>query len=474
MYYVYIRYFSSLAGIPGPARAYLSRLWLVYHSRQGDMHRVLPKLHTKYGKIVRIAPNELAVADLEAIREIYGPGSKYRKSDWYSVWQGTQKTDLFAERSIPVHAALKRNISRAFSMSSLTKLEQGVDGVIALFIARMHEQGPQVVDLGYWLQLLAFDVIGEVAFSRRFGFVDAGKDDGTLGRIELALKSLASVGQMPWVFWVDYYLAPIIGPKLNLALRHGTIRAYASNAVEARRARFSSAACAEDILGQLFKVQEAKPQSLDDDAIASIATATVFAGSDTTAISLRAIIYFLIKNPRCLAHLRKEMEERKRSGLLRFPATFSQVSDWPYLQAVISESLRLHPAVGLNLPRVVPEGGTTISGHFIPAGTTVGVNAWVVHHDPTVFGRDHEDFRPERWLEEDKGNMERYFFAFGGGQRLCIGKNISLMEMSKAIPLFFDTFDVTLVDANKPLHENCQWFVKQEGLLVRLLPRNKP
>lgn len=213
--------------------------------------------------------------------------------------------------------------------------------------------------------IIVADIIGEVSFSRRFGFLEAGKDDGTLSKIETALGSLAWVGQMPWVFWLDHYLAPFIGHHLGLVLRHGTIRKYASREVQARRDRPSQH---DDILGKLFEVQKQKPDELDDSAITSIATANVFAGSDTTAISLRAIVHCLLKNPGCLDRLSKETEERKADGRLSFPAKFIQVSDWPYLQAIISEALRLHPAVGMNLPRVVPQGGAKIGGHYIPAG----------------------------------------------------------------------------------------------------------
>jgi cytochrome P450 len=207
-----------------------------------------------------------------------------------------------------------------------------------------------------------------VSFSRTFGFLEAGRDDGTLEKIELALRSLASVGQTPWLFWVDYYLSQLIGPYFNLNLRHGLIRKYASKEVEARRTRPSKH---DDILGGLFKIQKEKgKEALDDDAITSIATANVFAGSDTTAISLRAIVHFLLTNPQCLQRLKHETRERKEDGRLTWPATFSQVSDWPYLQAIISESLRLHPAVGLSLPRVVPEGGTIIDGKHIAAGVS--------------------------------------------------------------------------------------------------------
>lgn len=156
VYLLYIRYASPLANVPGPLSAGLSRLWLAHHSRKGDMHRVMQKLHRKYGTIVRTAPNEVSISDLNAVKQIYGPGSKFKKSDWYSVWQGTQPVDLFAERNIDVHAGLRRNISRMYAMSSMTALEGWVDDAIACFVQRMRDQNGKSTDLGMWLQLLAF------------------------------------------------------------------------------------------------------------------------------------------------------------------------------------------------------------------------------------------------------------------------------------------------------------------------------
>ena len=88
----------------------------------------------------------------------------------------------------------------------------------------------------------------------------------------------------------------------------------------------------------------------------------------------------------------------------------------PYFQAVIKEAMRLHPATGLPLWRVVPEGGATISGRYFPAGEVVGVNTWVAHYNEDVFGADASTFRPERWLEaaEHGGDhlktMDAYYF----------------------------------------------------------------
>ena len=70
-YVVYQRFFSSLAGIPGPFLASLTPWWLVRTIRQHNFHREIQRLHEKYGPIVRIRPNEVSVSDLSAIRKVY-------------------------------------------------------------------------------------------------------------------------------------------------------------------------------------------------------------------------------------------------------------------------------------------------------------------------------------------------------------------------------------------------------------------
>ena len=82
----------------------------------------------------------------------------------------------------------------------------------------------------------------------------------------------------------------------------------------------------------------------------------------------------------------------------------------PYLQAVMKEAMRMHPAVGISMPRYVPSGGAEIGGRYYPEGTVVGVNAWVIHRDREVFGEDADVFRPERWLEGDSKEMARNMY----------------------------------------------------------------
>lgn len=68
--------------------------------------------------------------------------------------------------------------------------------------------------------------------------------------------------------------------------------------------------------------------------------------------------------------------------------------------------MRMHPGVQYPLERIVPSGGARLCGFEIPAGTIVGMNAAVVHRNQDVFGADANEFRPERWLDEDEERVK--------------------------------------------------------------------
>jgi cytochrome P450 len=303
--------------------------------------------------------------------------------------------------------------------------------------------------------------------------MESGRDDGSMRAIEGVLSSASWIGQVPWLFWAHDYLQPYIGNHLGVGARHGRLRDFAMREVNARRERGSDR---KDILSKLLAVHKQKPDEFDYNALVSMATSNIAAGSDTTAISTRAILWYLLKNSDAKKKLVDEIEQFTREGRLSNPIQLNEADKMPYLQAVMYEALRLWPAVGMSLPRVVPAGGADIAGHYFPAGTVVGVNPWVVGRNKSVYGEDVEAFRPERWLENaekvDTGSdMHRFFFAFGAGARTCIGKNISWMEMSKLIPTLLLRYDIQLVDPEAELTEICWWFAIQKGLYAILRPR---
>ena len=251
-------------------------------------------------------------------------------------------------------------------MDVLKEFERYIDDAVAHFSKKMQAHLDQKFDIGLFVQLFAFDIVGEVTFSKRLGFIDAGSDNGFFAQIENTLRSGAWLGQMPALYWIHDYLSPIIGNHLGITARHGRLRDFASQEVEKRKTVGSDH---KDILDRLLEVQKQRPDEMNDANVLSMATTNVAAGSDTTAISLRSVIYHLLKNPECKRKLMEEIDmQMAEAGLTAESITLEQTKHMPYLQACLYEGLRLHPAVGMSLPRVTPPGGIEIDGHFIPEG----------------------------------------------------------------------------------------------------------
>jgi len=229
------------------------------------------------------------------------------------------------------------------------------------------------------------------------------------------------MGQLPYV---DEYL------RLRnwLARKFRTVNAivtFSANHI-AQHEQHVNPSSPPDFISRFQAAAEKYPNILTPAQMIDYAATNVSAGSDTTAIMLREIIFRLLedKNGR-YAILMNEIKAVLRA---RMHGTFDDHISWnegykmKYLQACIKESMRIHPALGQILPRIVPAGGVHLCGKYIPGGTEVGCNAWTVHRDRAVFGDDVDDWIPERWLdtnEEKLKDMERYNFVFGGGSRTC-------------------------------------------------------
>jgi cytochrome P450 len=198
-----------------------------------------------------------------------------------------------------------------------------------------------------------------------------------------------------------------------------------------------------------------------------------FAGSDSTASTMQSFFWLVLHDPRIHATLVSEILTASGSGSLSPRITWTEAQALPYFQACLKEAMRVRPAVGVNITRLIPQGGAEIDGTFLPAGTAVAVNGWVLHRDQKVFGEDADVYQPERWLEDEERakKMERYMFQFGGGSHLCIGRNLALFEMNKVLPTLLRDYEIELVEMDQPLKANTTFFVVQSGLEVRIKKR---
>lgn len=167
------------------------------------------------------------------------------------------------------------------------------------------------------------------------------------------------------------------------------------------------------------------------------------AGSDTTAIALTNVLYYLLKNTSTLAKLREEVASALSDEDGTVP--YAKVKNLPYLKACSDESLRISPPVSFGLLRKTPLEGMSIAGEFIAGNTVVSVPAYVAHRDPGIFP-DPENYMPERWLEDEKAkDMRNYFIPFSTGGRGCIGRNISYLEQQVLVATLVHRYNFALL-----------------------------
>ena len=119
-----------------------------------------------------------------------------------------------------------------------------------------------------------------------------------------------------------------------------------------------------------MQLENDSPEKFDALDTQILATLNIFAGSDTTSIALRAVLYFLIKDRRVWNKLQTELDTAVASGSISESILYTEAQKMPFLQACIKEAMRLHPSLGTQHTRLVPEGGVSIDGRYLPANVS--------------------------------------------------------------------------------------------------------
>ena len=484
-YLVSLRFRRHLRDIPGPFWASISLVDRIITVAKGHQYDTHLKYHEKYGSLVRIGPNHVSFSDGEALSTVYNITTKFYKSNYYRAFDAKSPVGnlptVFSIRDEAGHRNLKRPVANAYSMGTMVELEPLTNVCIKILEGKLEGLQAREIDFGTWLHWYAFDVINSITFSNRLGFMEQEKDvGGIIEAIEGRLMYNSVIGQAPYLHdvllgnRVIEKIANLV-PALARLNKARYIVQFAATQLDRYKSKEAASVEYRDMLDR-FKRHKDGVEVMSEKELLSHASSNIFAGSDTTAISLRSMFYYLCKNPDAYQKLVAEIDEADTQGRLSDPITFAESNQMLYLQASMKEAMRMHPAVGLLLERVVPEEGATIAGKYLPAGTIIGANPWVVARDKSVYGEDADHFRPERWLEADATRlklMDRNYLAFGSGARTCLGKNISLLEMSKLVPQILRRWKVELSHPEKEWELADYWFVKQTGLFCRVTKRVK-
>ena len=206
----------------------------------------------------------------------------------------------------------------------------------------------------------------------------------------------------------------------------------------------------------------------------------MIAGADTTSINLKALFYYCLRDQRIWKKLVAAVREKAPRDRACPHAVAKKI---PYLEAVIKESIRFHPPVSMIMERVVPPQGLALpDGRHVPGGSFVGMNPYIVGRNKTVFGENAEEFYPDRWLRRDEESDDEFtermqvynsaWLAFGGGSRICLGRNLSQMEVYKLIPSLLARFDIELENPDEEWWSSARWFYRVEGVICKIKHRS--
>ncbi|KKY23502.1 putative pisatin demethylase [Diplodia seriata] len=386
-------------------------------------------------KVVRIGPNKYSIDDPDAVRIIYGHGTKFTKTDFYGAFRDPHMSNLFAELDVKEHSTQRRRIASLYSMTTLLSYESFIDSCTTILMDKFNKfaREHRPVEMVEWLQFYAFDVIGAITTSSTFGLMTAECDSASIiAAIHTSMTYGGLLGAYaptlhPWISGIS----ALLGQSSPV----DPVQAYIRRQIALRRQQFASSqdekalasdgsSTTTDFLTKLLRLEAPAGPNTPFDTF-NAAGSNIAAGSDTTAITLSAVLYHLLRNPSALARLRAELAAARAAGNASDPITYAEAQRCEYLQAVLKETLRMHPAVGQPMMRRVPVGGgggvEVVPGTWLPAGA-----------------------------------------EFGHGSRTCIGKHISLLEISKVIPQLVMNFDFEFVEPEKEWETKTAWFCKQK------------
>ncbi|KAK5110424.1 hypothetical protein LTR62_005775 [Meristemomyces frigidus] len=454
----YSLFCSPLSAFRGPPLAGLTDVVRSVATARGKIDSVHRKWHKKYGTAVRIGPNTISISDPSLIKTIYATKNAWQKSPMYrpnDVLVGHQRlSNLFNTQDNAWHDKAIKPIRTFWSMSKVLDIEPYIDETLKFLVSKLDQKFVQLGKtcmMDEWLGFFAWDVTANLTFGRHYGFIEQEQDvDNLIVDSTNGLRYFAPISQIPWL---DNFLDknPIhrIGPKPTLT---GVMYAFGVVASYQQDLKTSAkpAGSVDHYLDKYISLRETQSEvTVDDNQLVNWLMLNILAGGDTTSAAMRAVVYYLAKNPKNYNKLVAELD----SARLPLPAQWKAIYPLTYLDAVIREAIRYCPGIAMVLERVVPTTGLQLpDGRIVPAGTNVGINPGVTSRDPAIFGSDADVFDADRWLRrsgEDEAQFEARFnsmtnvseFAFGAGSRGCIGKQLARLETYKLIATLYSQYD---------------------------------
>ncbi|KAK2968635.1 hypothetical protein RJ640_030715 [Escallonia rubra] len=289
----------------------------------------------------------------------------------------------------------------------------------------------------------------------------------------------------PFVWKPMKFLGIGFEKRLKEAVR--VVQDFAEKTVKDRKMELSKIGCnfrdRSDLLSRLIKMEHldehGEKNYFSDKLLKDFCISFILAGRDTSSVALAWFFWLLHKNPQVESKICEEIDEilsqrnSEDRGLSNTAFTVEELKQMVYLQAAISESLRLYPSVPIDFKEVI-EDDVLPDGTLVKKGARVLYCIFSMARTESIWGPDCCEFKPERWIKDGQFVSENQFkyAVFNAGPRLCVGKKFAYMQMKMVAASILLRFSVKVVEGHQVLPKLTTTLYMKHGLLVTVEPRS--
>ncbi|KAK7698575.1 hypothetical protein SLS64_012443 [Diaporthe eres] len=344
-------------------------------------------------------------------KEIYGHKAgqlEFSKDEKY--FSGLKGEPIILNADRHYHGYIRKLFTHGFSEKAMREQESILKEYVDLMFRRVEEEGQkgtQQIDILQWYNIF-FSLAKNLAYAQM------------ISRFPYLLR-------LPVALW-------LIPSKVRSDAK--TLNALQ---IEKVKHRLQTESTVPDFMDKLITAYNSGKMSFEQ--LSGNSQILIAAGSETTATLMSGLTWLLLKNPRVLEKLATEV----RSAFSHpDEITFTGVNNCKYLLACIEEALRAYPPSPQPHHRIVPPGGATVNGEFLPEGVSVSIPIYAASNSPANWSRPGE-FIPERWLGENPefdGDKRDASQPFQIGTRGCIGRNLAYSEIKLIMARLVWQFDI--------------------------------
>ncbi|KAI1352257.1 trichodiene oxygenase [Xylaria sp. FL0043] len=452
---VYRLFWHPLARFPGPKLAAVTRYVEAYYDVvcNGQYEFKIAEMHKKYGPIIRISPHELHVSDPTFFETLVSRDGRRNKYDWaFRAFQADLSTICAVDHD--VHRRWRAPLGTFLSKANVFYKQDIISRSVSKLCYRLDEfaerssgTGDARLKLGPAISSFTRDVAIEFLFGESHnnldhlhfnpGLTTVLQASGAIWRITKHVRWYGRLMKSLPLSLVERLSdengkAFLVFLKDMMRLTKDIHSASANKTLDADKPH----TLVDEILESDLPVSDKSFERCFDEVITVSGAAF-----ETTAQSIRVILYHVYREENILNHLRDELA----AATAKRPSKSLELADLerlPYLTAVLTEGLRLAPALASRQARVAPDRDLIYDSWTIPAGTPVGMTTIFMHRDPELYPSP-EQFIPERWVDiNQRRKAEKAFAPFSKGARICVGMHLAWAELYMFIAAIIPRYDL--------------------------------